>query len=390
MIGSIQQINSQSLNAKLVRLRASEREIVSEIIACLSEVDSGRVYRDWGYPSLFEYCTRGLGYSESAAFRRIAVARSVQQFPQVLEQLKSGKINLTTASLVAPHLTRECAEKLLEDVSGKTQNQVKEIVALRAVESKPDAEVRVDSSSGLFSALPSPVLPSSVLSSPVLPSSVLRLEAKRNEKIKLVVAKTEEDSRYFRKQATSFDEKLRYELKFSVSRECQRKLDRARVVMSSKFPRGASLEEALEELLDGYLERKERLTRVTSRKEPSQVFEPGNEPSSRHIPAAVRRQVVERDRGKCAYVSPEGVRCGCEWDVEVDHVLPFSLGGTHELENLRLLCRAHNILMAEQVFGESGMRRARAHPNHPLPPKPCDSPPRKSGDSAASVMTCVV
>ena len=370
MIGSIEQTNSQSLNAKLLRLRASERQIVSEIISCLSEVDRRRVYLECGYPSLFEYCTRGLGYSESAAFRRIAVARSVRQFPQILEHLKSGKINLTTASLVAPHITSDNSQKLIEDVAGKTQNQVKEIVTLLAVEARPDEVMSADSSSGLF---PTPV------------SAVVRLETKRKENIKLVVdrtrfspplqteaLKTEEDSRYFRKQATHFDKKLRYELRFSVSRECQRKLDRARVLMSAKFPRGASLEETLEELLDGYVEKQERRTvravervstRVASRKlllpelELGSQAESNNERSTRHIPAAVRRQVVERDQGVCAYVSPEGVRCGCEWDVEVDHVVPFSLGGTHELGNLRLLCRAHNVLMAEKVLGENTMRR---------------------------------
>ena len=394
MLSSAKQINNQhggasaeaatyqaalpavSLNAKLLRLRASEREIVSEIISCLSEVDRRRVYREWGYPSLFEYCTRGLGYSESAAFRRIAVARSVRKFPQVLEHLKSGWINLTAASLIAPHLTSDNARKLIEDVAGKTQNQVKEIVALLAVAARPNEVACSESATApdLFQT-----------QAPVSP--VLRLEAKRTEKIKLVVSKAHEDTHYFRKQATSFDEKLRYELRFSVSRECQRKLDRARVLMSSKYPRGASLEETLEELLDGYLERSERKSaravaavssRVANRERSTPVAVavtargpeslPESEATSnsmpnerarstRHIPAAVRRQVIERDSGRCAYVSPEGMPCGCEWDVEVDHVVPFSLGGSHAPENLRLLCRAHNMLMAEQVFGESAMRR---------------------------------
>ncbi|HKK70126.1 MAG TPA: HNH endonuclease signature motif containing protein [Candidatus Krumholzibacteria bacterium] len=35
----------------------------------------------------------------------------------------------------------------------------------------------------------------------------------------------------------------------------------------------------------------------------------------------------------------------------MDHVEPFALGGSHEAENLRVLCAAHNRRAAERVFG---------------------------------------
>jgi hypothetical protein len=37
--------------------------------------------------------------------------------------------------------------------------------------------------------------------------------------------------------------------------------------------------------------------------------------------------------------------------LELDHVVPKALGGSSEPENLRVRCRAHNQLWAEQVFG---------------------------------------
>ena len=63
----------------------------------------------------------------------------------------------------------------------------------------------------------------------------------------------------------------------------------------------------------------------------------------RGIPAAVRRQVWERDRGCCSYVDRgSGRRCGSRHLLEIDHVFPFALGGGAEPENLRLLCAAHH------------------------------------------------
>ena len=64
---------------------------------------------------------------------------------------------------------------------------------------------------------------------------------------------------------------------------------------------------------------------------------------SRAIPAAVRRQVWERDRGCCSYVDrASGRRCGSRHLLEIDHVVPYALGGSAEPDNLRLLCVAHH------------------------------------------------
>ena len=64
---------------------------------------------------------------------------------------------------------------------------------------------------------------------------------------------------------------------------------------------------------------------------------------SRAIPAAVRRQVWERDRGCCSYVDrASGRRCGSRHLLEIDHVVPYALGGSAEPDNLRLLCAAHH------------------------------------------------
>ncbi len=64
---------------------------------------------------------------------------------------------------------------------------------------------------------------------------------------------------------------------------------------------------------------------------------------SRYIPATVKREVWCRDGGRCSYVDPHsGRRCGSRFLLELDHIVPFALGGSAEPGNLRVLCAAHN------------------------------------------------
>ncbi len=65
--------------------------------------------------------------------------------------------------------------------------------------------------------------------------------------------------------------------------------------------------------------------------------------AGRAIPAAVRRQVWQRDGGRCSYVDQRtGRRCNSRHLIEIDHILPYALGGGADPRNLRLLCRAHH------------------------------------------------
>ena len=65
--------------------------------------------------------------------------------------------------------------------------------------------------------------------------------------------------------------------------------------------------------------------------------------SGRAIPAEVRREIWQRDGGRCSYVDPRtGRRCASRHLLEIDHRIPYARGGGAERANLRLLSAAHH------------------------------------------------
>jgi 5-methylcytosine-specific restriction endonuclease McrA len=53
--------------------------------------------------------------------------------------------------------------------------------------------------------------------------------------------------------------------------------------------------------------------------------------------------VMERDGYKCVY-------CGSTKNLQIDHVIPVASGGTNDVDNLRVLCKKHNI---RRVFDDT-------------------------------------
>ena len=85
---------------------------------------------------------------------------------------------------------------------------------------------------------------------------------------------------------------------------------------------------------------------------------PGQGRKRRHIANDVRRQVLARDGARCSYVAPDGQRCCARAFLELDHSRPWAKGGLDDVPNLRLLCRAHNRLLAEREFGVEVVERS--------------------------------
>jgi len=164
----------------------------------------------------------------------------------------------------------------------------------------------------------------------------------------------------------------RYKVQFTASAEFHHKLERLRALIGSKVP-DCDLAAVIEQAATEKLERLEarRFARTRAHRElpgrpgghqrPAETneTETRQSPSSRYLPATVRRAVWERDGGRCRYLDEQARRCKERAQLEFHHGHPFGLGGEHSVQNIRLMCRAHNDYLAQCDYGRKAMAKHR-------------------------------
>ncbi|HEY8151232.1 MAG TPA: HNH endonuclease signature motif containing protein [Vicinamibacteria bacterium] len=146
----------------------------------------------------------------------------------------------------------------------------------------------------------------------------------------------------------------RYEIRFTASEETRDRLRHAQDLLSHSIPSGdiAQVVDRALILLIKDLER--RKFGVTDRSRDAHVeYE-----DSDYIPAAIKREVVARDGGRCRFVATDGHRCGATRLLQFHHVIPRAVGGPTTVANVELRCRAHNGYEVDRYFGP-GVRRGK-------------------------------
>lgn len=120
---------------------------------------------------------------------------------------------------------------------------------------------------------------------------------------------------------------------FFVRRQARDDFDRARTIASRKAFRALTPGETFETVTDHYLDTfdEERVTPGT-RRLPDTAFVDG-----RYVPAAVRREIRERQGDKCAVPF-----CYYARFLEMAHRVAHASGGCREADNLVLLCYVHH------------------------------------------------
>ena len=123
------------------KLVSTEREIKTRVLHHLKEIDRRRLYSDYKFSSLFDYCVRELGYSEASAQRRIVAARMLAEIPEIEEKIEEGSLTLTNISQVNQfYKDAPTAEKIeiLKEVEGLTKKECeKKLFELSGKEVKP-------------------------------------------------------------------------------------------------------------------------------------------------------------------------------------------------------------------------------------------------------------
>jgi hypothetical protein len=354
-VGDLRSLSDDELLFRLSELLRRSRHIEAELVTHIGEVDERRLYTREGSPSMFAYCTDVLHLSEHEAYLRITAARAAREHPMLLTMLSERRLHLSGIAKLAPHLTRESRQELLERAAHKSKRQIEELVAELApradapplVRKLPEARRAAPTSvQGPLGAPPALQLgPDRVgMASAPVPSAA----APRPALVQPLAPG-------------------RFKVQFTASTAFRDKLRRLQALMRSSVPDGdlaAILEAAVSEKLQR-LEARRFGTTKTPRKKLPEKGAPAL--SSRYIPTAVRRAVFARDGGRCRYRTERGRRCTDRHNLEFHHVRAYARGGPPSPENLQLMCPAHNALLAERDFGRERMSKYRRSAGYTVP-----------------------
>src|SRR5450432_2682272 len=124
-------VSDEQLRSELASLLAGGSRTEARIVAHIAEVEERRLHSKDGCSSLFEYCVKALGLSESEAFHRLTAARIARRFPVVFGMIERREIHLTAVCLLRDYLTPKNHTELLAEASHKTKFQVQELLARR-------------------------------------------------------------------------------------------------------------------------------------------------------------------------------------------------------------------------------------------------------------------
>jgi hypothetical protein len=399
-------ISDDELLRRLAGLLRQSRCVESELIEHIAEVDERRLYAREASPSMFAYCTEVLHLSEAEAYLRISVARVSRKYPVLLSLLSDGRLHLTGIAKLAPLLTPGNEQMLLARAVHKSKREILELVA--EIAPRPDAPAlmrrlperkrvtspgssRRQDDAGPLGVYPDPRRAADASVRPVRGASA---DVGAADEAGAVVAPFggDRDAAAEREQrpdgvitdfaalrpdrvgasalqigpvAVAADRSVleplapgRYKIQFTASARLREKLERLRSLLRPEVPDG-DLAAIIERAVTDKLERIEASRFGGTRRPRKGLSQTDTSPRTRHIPAAVRRAVHERDGMRCGFVDDGGRRCSKRHRLEYHHRHPFGVGGDHSPANIGLLCRTHNTWLAEHDYGREAIARQR-------------------------------
>ena len=346
----------QTLEGNLVPGATRIIDALADHLADLGEFDARKLYLPAAYPSMLAYCKARLPLPEDTSRRHIHAARTARRFPAILPALADGRLHLSGVLLLAPHLTTENADELLTAAAHRSKFEIEQLIAERfprlefpttirpIEESASQATTESCAPERTMSPAPAPAAPARATVRPIAPQ--------------------------------------RFEMTMPIDQETLDVLQYAQALLGNAVPAG-DMAAVLKRLViegAGQIERHKFGTGARSRPRKA------GRAAGRYVPMPVRREVWLRDGGRCTYVCESGQRCEATEHLEFDHVLEAARGGEATVDDLRLLCRAHNQYQAEQTFGVEFMRRKREAARERAQEKPAratalaDAKPKRDWD----------
>ncbi len=334
---NLAELSNEEVRSSILKLRNFERECEVDLLFHLIELEKRDLHLAWGYSTIYNYLVNSLGYSEASASRRVRVSKLFAKYPEIARMLRSGNTNLSCISLIASVLEKdiEKGRKLLAEITGKTCREVETL----ALDFRPET--------------PKPKEFIKVIKVAVTPKA----KQVETENTTNLFCNLQDSSKVEEVLAESPETEIRYEVRCSLSHETKTKLSKAQNLMVHKLKGDLVLENVFNELIDCYLAKhaKDKKVRKISRVGGNSNQESKGSKKREAIPAQVKREVYSRDNFCCSYQSEDGIKCGKESNLELDHVVPVAHGGENTVQNLRVVCREHNQFLAREVFGREFM-----------------------------------
>ncbi len=300
----LSRISNQELLSRMEKLVRTERKITHLILCHINEVEARRLYAELGFGSMFKYLTGHCGYGEDSAYRRLQAARLIKQAPEIAEKLEEGSLNLTQLTQVQKCLKQESkAGNRIE--SHQTLQILEQIQNISSYETK----------------------------------KVLAVEFNQPIQVHEVVKPQRDDS-------------VRLELTFTA--EQMKELSEAKDLLSHILPEGSLagvifyLAKSYNKKIKGKDVQKQEAT-IGKPNEKTISATPSFTTKQKRTPIKIteRRRLLRQASYCCDYVHPEtNKKCESTYQLQIDHQIPIARGGTNAPENLRVLCRTHNLLAA--------------------------------------------
>lgn len=349
---SLQYVGKQRLLRNFSALVGRDRATTARMLAYMGEIDRRRLYLELAYPSMFALCTERFRMSAAAAGKRIRVSRAARRFPCILEMIRTGELHVSGVNQLAAHLTDDSYEDVLRRARHRSMREIDQLIA--EIAPKPDVAWSLRAMPRRHTGL----LDRGSLGEVASARELVRPGAAGG----LATSGTREPGAEIRTlhSRTSGKPKgtatplspRRYKLQVTIGQEARDALEQLRGLLSHQIPDGDPamvVERALAALLTQTKKKKAALT-----KKPRRRRKKGGR-RTRAISAEVRREVFERDGGRCAFVDGEGRRCASAWQLEFHHCVPYGRDGPHSTKNVELRCRAHNQFEAERDYGRELM-----------------------------------
>jgi len=334
------QLTDDALLAEVKRLAQCERETIATLVAHLVEVEVRDLYRAEGCSTMFTYCTGVLRLTEDATYMRLQAARAARDYPEILAELASGALHLSSLRYLVPHLTTANCHVLLAASRHKSKREVEKLVRERYPLPDVPAMVRKLPMQATQWTASEKLQPMKTLGEGVpgkspastMPGGLLAQRTAEPATRPSVIAPLAVE---------------RYKVQFTASTSLHDTLRRAQDLLRHRIPDG-DLSKVFELALGALIERLEKQRfAATDRPRTSR----GTAPGSRAIPADVKRAVWTRDAGQCAFIGNGDRRCRETGFLEFHHVVPYARGGKATITNIALRCRSHNQYEARLEFG---------------------------------------